>query len=223
MVDGVLPPGGHTSQQERYSDAAATDEAVALAAWQGRGAVMLYEHAPAHAAMVLERLDVHRSLLTVDVDAAVAAAGRLLRRLAIPDPGGLPTQQAAVRALVASLPERWERWGRPLPRVLLEHACAVAQRHADAVHQLVVNYDLHYADVLAGEREAWLAVDPKVVIDDVEFGVAQLLWRRLEDIEAYGGLDRALARLTEAAALDTSLTKAWTLVRCARLVRWLAA
>jgi streptomycin 6-kinase len=84
----------------------------------------------------------------------------------------------------------------------------------------MVNYDIHYADVLAGTREPWLVVDPKVVIGDPEFGVAQLLWRRLEDIQDEGGLDHHFRILTEAAELDPALTRAWTLVRCVDYWLW---
>jgi streptomycin 6-kinase len=74
--------------------------------------------------------------------------------------------------------------------------------------------------VLAGRREPWLVVDPKVVAGDVEFGVAQLLWRRLEDIEARGGLDRHFRILAEAAELDPDLARAWTVVRCVDYWLW---
>ena len=83
-----------------------------------------------------------------------------------------------------------------------------------AAAKLLVNYDLLYGDVLASTREPWLAVDPKVVVGDPEYGIAQLLWLRLEDMEAQGGLDHYFHLLTEAANLDPALTRAWTLVRC---------
>jgi streptomycin 6-kinase len=72
------------------------------------------------------------------------------------------------------------------------------------------SYDLHDADVLAGTREPWLAVDSKVVRGDVEFGIAQLLWRRLEAIQAQGGLAYHFHRLLDAAQLDAQRARAWT-------------
>jgi streptomycin 6-kinase len=85
---------------------------------------------------------------------------------------------------------------------------------------LLVNYDLHYADVLAGTQEPWLVVDPKVVIGDPEYGLAQLLWTRLEDIQANGGLDRHFRLLVKAAALDEPLARVWTLLRCVDYWLW---
>ena len=69
-------------------------------------------------------------------------------------------------------------------------------------------------------HEPWVAVDPKVVAGDVEWGIAQLVWTRLEDIEAQGGLDRHFPRLVEAAALDLERARAWTLVRCVDYWLW---
>jgi streptomycin 6-kinase len=71
-----------------------------------------------------------------------------------------------------------------------------------------------------GTREPWLAVDPKVVSGDPEFGIAQLLWTRLEDIEARGGLERAFHHITEAAGCDLKRARAWTLVRCVDYWLW---
>jgi hypothetical protein len=59
-----------------------------------------------------------------------------------------------------------------------------------------------------------------VVIGDPEFGIAQLLWTRLEDIEAHGGLDHHFHVLIEAADLDLTLARAWTLVRCVDYWLW---
>jgi streptomycin 6-kinase len=196
------------------------DEAAALAAWNGQGAVRLLEDQPALGAMLLERLDYTRSLSQVEIGEAVAIAGRLLRRLAIPAPAGLRPLQAVAADLAQTLPERWQRVGRPLPRRLLDQACDLARQLGPAAGELLVNYDLHYDDVLAGTHEPWLAVDPKVVMGDPEYGIAQLLWCRLEEIEDQGGLDVHFHLLAEAAGLEPELARAWTLVRCVDYWLW---
>ena len=197
------------------------DEAAALAAWDGRGAARLLAAAPDQGALLLERLDYRRSLNDISVTAALSIAGRLLRRLAIPAPPGFPTLSTWAERVAPALPARWEQYGRPLPRPWLDRAGALAVELGSArAGTLLVNYDLHYADVLASGREPWLAVDPKVVVGDPEFGIAQLLWTRLEDIEAYGGLAYHFALLAEAAALDPALAHGWTLVRCVDYWLW---
>jgi streptomycin 6-kinase len=203
-----------------WIDESTVGEAIALTAWNGQGAVRLLATQPALGALLLERLDHRRSLNDVGIAEAIEVAGHLLRRLAIPAPSGLRSLDAVAQDLYRTLPERWEQCGRPLPRHWLEQACDLAGQPGASSGKLLVNYDLHYADVLVGEREPWLAVDPKVVVGDLEFGIAQLLWCRLEDIEAQGGLDRHFHILTEAAMLDPGLTRCWTLVRCVDYWLW---
>ncbi len=203
-----------------WLDESNRDEAAALAAWDGHGAVRLLAVELSLGAMLLERLDFSRSLDNVGIAEAVGIAGHLLRRLAIPAPGGLPLLYTVAGDLALNLPPRWELYGRPMPRRVLDQACDVAIQLGASTENLLVNYDLHYADVLASRREPWLAVDPKVVVGDPEFGAAQLLWRRLEEIEAEGGLDHHFHALAESAHLDHARARAWTLLRCVDYWLW---
>lgn len=203
-----------------WRDESTEHEALALSTWNGNGAVRLLAAQPTLGALLLERLDHRRSLNNLDVAEAVVVAGRLLRRLAVPAPDGAPRLKEVAPRLAETLPERWERYGRPMPWRKLDAARGLAVQLGAGAGDLLVNYDLHYADVLAGAREPWLAVDPKVVIGDPEYGVAQLLWRRLEAMQAQGGLDRHFRALTEAAELDPDLARSWTLVRCVDYWLW---
>lgn len=203
-----------------WIDESNKEEALALAAWNGQGAVQLLASEPSLGALLLERLDHQRCLNDLEISAAIAISGRLLRRLAIPTRGNFRTQAALAQEIGQNLPERWERYGRPLPRAVLDQAVKLAQQHGAAREKLLVNYDLHYENVLAGTREPWLAVDPKVVIGDPELGIAQLLINRLAEIEAQGGLDRHFQVLIETAELDADLARAWTLVRCVDYWLW---
>ncbi|MBX3016145.1 MAG: hypothetical protein KF832_31780 [Caldilineaceae bacterium] len=195
-------------------------EAAALAAWQGRGAVQLLAAEPTLGALLLERLDATRSLWTLPVTEAVVVAGQLLRRLAIPAPAGFRSTAVMGQAMATLLPERWGRYGEPMPRPLLERVMALARELAQEEGRLLVNYDLIYEDVLAGAREPWLAIDPKVAVGQPEFGLAQLLWTRLDEIEASGGLAKHFALLVEAAGVDYRRAQAWTLVRCVDYWFW---
>jgi streptomycin 6-kinase len=196
-------------------------EAIALRAWDGRGAVRLLEVAPAQHALLLERLDYRRSLNDVGLSEAIGIAGRLLRRLAIPAPAGLRPLPAKAGEMARDLPALWERTGRPLPRPVLDQVRDLAGRlAATRPAHLLVNFDLYYDDVLAGGREPWLVVDPMVVAGDPEYGIGPLLWRRLEDIEAQDGIERHFHALIEAAELDPALARAWTLVRCVEYWLW---
>ncbi|MCL4859590.1 MAG: hypothetical protein KJZ93_09300 [Caldilineaceae bacterium] len=201
-------------------DESSAEEALALAAWDGRGAVRLLAEEPTLGALLLERLDHRRSLGDLAIGEALTIAGRLLRRLAIPAPPGFATLREVGPALSATLTANWEAYGRPMPRRTLARAMDAARDLGATAGGLLVNYDLHDANVLAGGREPWLAVDPKVVVGDPEYGIAQLLWRRLEEIEEAGGLEPHFQLLVEAAALDAERARAWTLVRCVDYWLW---
>ena len=203
-----------------WLDEVTQEEAAALIAWDGQGAVRLLAHEPDAGAMLLEGLDFDRSLQDVAIGEAVTVAGHLLRRLAIPAVEGFRPLSVAAPMIANSLQERWAANGRPFSRYLPDKARDDALQLSHHTASLLVNYDLHYADVLAGEREPWLVVDLKAVIGDPEYGLAQLLWTRLEDIQANGGLDRHFRLLVEAAALDEPLARAWTLVRCVDYWLW---
>jgi len=198
-----------------------TGEAAALAAWDGRGAVLLLEADLSRGAMLLERLDYTRSLDDLDIEEALGIAGRLLRRLAIPAPTGIRSLRDWAAEVAENLPERWERFGRPMSRSLMERTRRLAAELGEACSDhLLVNFDLHHKDVLAGSREPWLAVDPMVLAGELEFATGQLLWTRLEDIQAHGGLDRQFRVLIDAAELDAALAMDWLLVRCVDYWLW---
>ncbi len=65
--------------------------------------------------------------------------------------------------------------------------------------------------VLAGRREPWLVIDPKVVVGDPEYQIAQLLWWRYGEIED-GALRRCFDAWVGAADADVGTAQAGTVV-----------
>ncbi|MFB8282145.1 aminoglycoside phosphotransferase family protein [Nocardia colli] len=195
------------------------DEPVALAAWQGDGAVLLYESDAADGAMLLERLDAGRSLHTEPIDDAVRITCELLRRLAIPVPQGISRNLRTESAGWAEeLPREWARLGEPYPRKLLDAAVEVCTQLGPVADQLLVNEDLHFENVLAAQREPWLVIDPQPLAGDPEFATLSLLWSRRTE----SALDDRFAAVVDHAGLDAELARAWTLVQCARNWLWFA-
>lgn len=72
----------------------------------------------------------------------------------------------------------------------------------------MVNVDLHYRNVLGASREPWLVIDPMPVAGDREFGLASLLWGRLEEATPMALFDP----LVEYCELDRDRARAWTIV-----------
>lgn len=198
----------------------AAQEMLALRAWAGDGAVRLLESDPAQGALLLERLDARRSLYSVPVEKAIVIAGRLLSRLAIPAPSGVRSQTELASEMLTLLPARWTQYGCPFERRLLDAVLETVQCAPIGEDGLLVNYDLHYGNVLAGEREPWLVIDPKVVRGNPVFGLAQLLWTRLEEIEDGLGVESIFRLLVESAEVDPVPARAWTVVRIVDYWLW---
>lgn len=195
-------------------------EVIALQTWAGRGAVRLLEVDDSADALLLERLDATRSLNTLPLEPALRVAGRLLRRLAVAAPTGVPPLSAHAVQSSQRFAGNWDALGRPFSKRLLEAARFNAAQLAPDAQRLLIHYDLYDDNVLAGSREPWLAIDPKVIAGDAEYGIAQMLWRRLASIPSRAQFWRAWDVLLEAAELDGVKARAWTWVRLVDYWLW---
>jgi streptomycin 6-kinase len=195
-------------------------EALALSAWDGRGAVRLLAADPAAGVLLLERLDPRRTLAGLPWPAAAHIAAGLLRRLAgVPAPAGVPLLGEVAATLAACLGSRNERAGGPVPKRYLDAAVGLAAELRARAGGWLVHADLHYGNVLAGEREPWLAIDPRAVAGDPEHAVPELLWARLDEVGG-AGLPRLLAILVAGAGLDPGLARSWSIIRCVDYWLW---
>jgi streptomycin 6-kinase len=197
------------------------DEARALATWNGHGAVRMFEADTEVGVLLLERLDSQRTLRDLDLIEAAAVAGRLLRQLVVPAPPGFRKLHDLASDITRSLDARQERLGHPVPTEWLEGARALCQQLANDVdHPFLVHADLHYGNVLAGEREPWLAIDPKPVAGHPEYAVPELLWTRVDDVDGTAGVRRLLAVLIDNGTLDADKAHSWAIVRCVDYWLW---
>jgi streptomycin 6-kinase len=194
----------------------AVDEGVALALWAGDGAVRLLDHDRENYALLLERLDPHRTLHGEPIDTAVEVAAGLLRRLAVPAPKLHRTLPEVAEELAAWIPAKATELGDPIPARLLSTAVGYCRELGPGAGSALVNEDGHFYNVLRGEREPWLLIDPKPLAGDVEFGVIPLLWNRIEETPV---LER-FAAVVAVAGLDRELARAWTLVRAVHNWLW---
>lgn len=203
-----------------WPDETARQEILALQTWNGRGAVKLFNAEPGDGALLLERLDNSRSLEQIDIQEAVALAGNLLRRLSVPAPQGLPTLFEHIEKMSATMARRWQELNRPFPARVLKAAQDTAQQFTPSAASLLINHDLHYANVLAGKREPWLVIDPKVLAGDPEFGIFPLLLNRSENAKDSTGLEERFRTLIEAAQLERQRARGLTLVRSVDYWLW---
>lgn len=205
-----------------FPGAALDQEVIALRVWDGDGAVLLVDDDVGNGLVLVERLDPGRTLADpdIEVDRAVVRCGRLLRRLAVPAPDGIERLRDRAATHVETMPRTWVVLGRPLPVRVLEAAVDAARQLGPSAGELLVDRDLRYGNVLAGDREPWLAVDPVPVAGDPEYGIAQLLLHRMADGGGRRGLGRRLAMLVATAALDPGRATAWSLVHVVDYWLW---
>ncbi len=199
-------------------------EHLALQALQGNGMVRLYRADPVRHVMLLERLHADRDLRSVDdVEACEITAG-FYARIHIP---ALPQLRP-----LSSYIERWtnnlEALGghAAIPRRLVQQAVSLGRSFvADAATDgTMIHGDLHYENVLAGDREEWLVIDPKPMSGDPHYEVAPLLWNRWDEILATGDARAAVRRrfhtVVDAAELSEDRARDWVVLRMIHNALW---
>ena len=204
-----------------FPDAESEHEHLVLQRWAGHGAVRLLSADPHHRGLLLERL--HSTDLTgVAEEHACAIVADLYGRIHIP---AMPQ----LRSLSADI-DRWTSdlaglaRNAPIPRRLVEQAIALGTDLAAdrAVADRVIHTDLHYGNVLAGDREPWLVIDPKPVNGDPHYEIAPMLWNRWDEIagDTREGVRRRFWMLVDAAGFDEDRARGWVIVRMVHNAMW---
>jgi streptomycin 6-kinase len=102
-------------------------------------------------------------------------------------------------------------------------ASAVAELIGEPGDRLL-HWDLHYDNVLAGDREPWLAIDPEPLAGDPGFELLPALDNRWDEVVATGEVARTVLRrfdqLTEAVDVDRQRAVGWTLGRVLQNALW---
>lgn len=193
-------------------------EHTALQVWGGRGAVRLLAADPSRGALLLERLDATRSLLTEDAFTACEIVGDLLRRLNVPAP---PTIPLLGDWLVGHL----EQLDHPaVPRRFAVRTRSLATDLLTDPTRCVLHTDLHFENVLAADREPWLAIDPKPFAGHPGFEFQPLLRNRVDELGTGSAfrwsVRRRLEIAAEAAGVDVEEARLWTLLYTGIEILW---
>ena len=192
-------------------------EAAALELWDADGAVRLLDSEPEERALLLERCVPGTPLSAVGGEAALDVFVELLPRLW--KPAGAPFSTLAAEAAwwADSLGETWERFARPFERRLLDAALeALLELPRTQGPQVLLHQDLHGDNVLAAQREPWLAIDPKPLVGEREFGIAPVVRSRELGHSKRDVLNR-FDRLTAELGLDRERARGWTI---AQTIAW---
>lgn len=193
--------------------------------WAGEGAAPVLAHADG--ALLLERAQGGRSLVSLATDGADEEATRIICEVAakLHAPRGAPP-----RGLVPL-----KSWFEPLAPMakahggILVHSAAAADELLASQREIrVLHGDLHHENILDFEDRGWLAIDPKRLIGergfeytilfcDPDLGISgltlatrpEIFARRLEVVSGAAGLERK--RLLLWILAWTGLSAAWTL------------
>lgn len=203
----MSPPGDEVSDQVR-----------ALRWWDGRGTVRLYDADAARGAMLLELLG--EPLDKQPIREAVEVLGGLMRRLAVDGPKDALSTQELVQASAQKMEGHLTgQTGAVAPPYLLA-ALDVAPKLSNSKSTAAVNGDLHSAQVLRGQREDWLIVDPVIYRGDIEFDLARVLWTRLDEMADDAEIRTCFDTAVRAANLDHSYAHDWIVFRTVDYWLW---
>jgi streptomycin 6-kinase len=186
----------------------AEQEAEALERWDGDGAVRLYARDDERHALLLERCE-PGTFLSDEAD-ALGVLIDLLPRLWKSGEGFRPLEEEADFWLEHDLSE--------VPDARLRDAAAHYLRELAPTQgeHVLLHQDLHGENVLAAEREPWLAIDPKPLAGEREFAVAPIV-RSFELGHSKRDALYRLDRLTAELGLDRERARGWTI---AQTVAW---
>ena len=198
-------------------------EILALQHWHGNGAVLMLRADPRRNAMLLERLST-QDLTQLDHLGACEIIAGLYAQLHVPAPPQLLTLSSYVHRYTDEL-ERLPR-GAPIPRRIVDQAVRLGRDlAADPVTDgTLIHGDLHYENVLAGERLPWLAIDPQPVSGDPHYEVDLVLFNRWDEIVASADVRETARRrfhtVVDVAGLDEDRARDWVIVREAHNAMW---
>jgi len=184
-------------------------EAAALELWDGDGAIRLLDQDPDEHALLLERCLPGTPLWEAGREAALDVFVELLPRSW--KPAGHPFRPLADEAAwwAEYLPS--QDWSAA-PEVLDAALEALRELPSTQGEQVLVNQDLHAENVLAAQREPWLAIDPKPLAGEREFGVAPIV-RSFELGHSKQDVIYRFDRLTSELGLDRERARGWTIVQ----------
>lgn len=206
-------PAGEAVLKIQFPGRESEHEADALALWGGDGAVRLLARDRERHALLLERCRPGTPLAELPAEEALDVAAALLPRLW--RPAGEPFRSLAdeAAAWAEELERRWASGGRPFEPALLEAALeALRELPATQGEQVLLHQDLHAGNVLSAEREPWLAIDPKPLVGEREFGLAPLVRGRELGHDRVSVVHR-LDRLSSELGLDRERARGWAIAQ----------
>ena len=208
-----LADGTHAVLKVVFPHRESEHEADALAAWGGAGAVELLARDDRRFAMLIERCDPGTPLALVGADSALDVFVALLPRLWVQGGDSFHTVASEAAWWASYLPEKWERAASPFDRALLDVAMhALGSLPGTQGELVLLHQDLHAENVLAAQREPWLAIDPKPLLGEREFAIAPIV-RSSELGHGRRAVEHRFERLVSELGLDRERARGWAIAQ----------
>lgn len=192
-------------------------ELAALRLYAGDGAVRLLDFDEARVAVLLERLRPGTMLAALpDDDEATLIAVGIMRQLWRPAPEEHPFPTTADWFIgLRELRAEFDGGTGPFPaRAVAEAESLAAELFRTAAPPTVLHGDLHHFNILAGERQSWLAIDPKGVLGEPAYEIGA--WMRnwpLGSADPVPQLERRLDLFAAGIGVERARLRAWTVAQ----------
>jgi len=204
-------------------------EAMALRLHDGRGTVRLLASDEQQAALLVERCVPGTPLLDMSNEAAAnSIACALLRTMwQTPLPDGHPFERAQDRARewAAAIPREFAALAEPFDSGLVDEAVSAFEVLARTQSpEVLLHQDFHHGNILAAQRQPWLAIDPKPLVGDPAFDLGSLLRDRPDALLSAPSprlrMARRLDQFVDETALARDRIRAWALGQAVDLGLW---
>jgi len=212
LVVPVTCPSGPAVLKVSFPHPGNRSEPGALRQFAGRGAVRLLDADEDVFALLLERAGDRTLASEPSAEQAIEIAGTLARRLAVPAAPGTPSLADTAAGWAEQLDHQLAAADDPPPARALDRAReTIAALGGDRTTTLL-HGDLHDGNVLAADREPWLAIDPKGWRGTAAYDAFTVIAGRPGQLRATDDLDRQLRarirRYSAAAGVDHDLAAA---------------
>ena len=202
-------------------------EAEALRLFDGHGIVQLLDCDKSDEAMLLEHLKPGTPLSALEDDEeATSRAVAVMQQLWRPVPSDHPFPSVIDwGAGFARLHQHYGGGTGPFPAALLEEAETLfTQLSISMAASVLLHGDLHHDNILAAERQPWLAIDPKGLVGEPAYETGALLHNPQPQLLNMPQPGRVLARrvdqLAEELGLDRARVRGWGLAQAVLAAWW---
>jgi streptomycin 6-kinase len=199
-------------------------EIAALRLYGGRGCGRLLDADESLGIMLLERLSPGTPLADLaDDQAATAVAAEVMRQLWRPAPPdhSFPTVVDWAKGMPRLRAEFGGGTGPFPPRLVEKAEWLFADLLASTAAPVLLHGDLHHWNILAADRQPWLAIDPKGIVGEPAYEVGALLRNKLDvapDIKQLTA--RRIDQLAEALGFDRQRLLAWCMAQAVLSAWW---